>query len=74
MGPINYIVSGGPLGLYAQHLIFFITYEWAQKVRLFVSDRPFRFSLFVIKAGAYPSEALLRCFTLGRRLGPYSQQ
>jgi hypothetical protein len=27
---------------YSQHLIFFVTYEWAQLVSVFVLDKPFQ--------------------------------
>jgi hypothetical protein len=34
-----------PWGLYSQHFIFFITYEQAQKVRVFVLGKPFQLNV-----------------------------
>jgi hypothetical protein len=31
-----------PPGQYSQHLIFFVTYKWAQKARAFVPSKPFK--------------------------------
>ncbi len=46
-----------------------IIYECLQKARVFVPGRPFQPSLmFVVKAGAYLSEAPLRCSILSRLL------
>jgi len=44
-------------GPFSQHLIFFVTCEWAQQARVFVPGKPYQQSLmFVGKAGAFPSE------------------
>jgi hypothetical protein len=53
------------LGPNSQHLIFFVTYEWAQLANAFVPGRPCQPSLiFASKATAYPCEATFRCSTL----------
>ncbi len=31
-----------PQGLYTQNFIFFVTYEWAKKARVFANDNPFQ--------------------------------
>jgi hypothetical protein len=63
MFTISCIIIVGP---YSQHFIFIVTYEWAQKAKVFVHVRPFQPSLmFASRAGAYPSEAPFTGSTLG---------
>jgi len=35
----------GPREMYSQHSIVFVTYEWAQQVRVFVPGKPFQPSI-----------------------------
>ncbi len=51
----------------SKHFIFFVTYKWAKKARVFVADRLFHPSLmFVVKAtGAYPSVEHRKGYTNG---------
>ncbi len=53
-----------------QHFIFFVTFEWAQKARVFVPGKPFESILmFASKARVYPSEASFGCYTLRKASG-----
>ncbi len=49
--------------------LVFPAYIEAQQARVLVPSKPFRCSLIFAKAEAYPSEAPLRCSTLGHALG-----
>jgi hypothetical protein len=41
-------------GLSSKHFIFFVTYKWANKARVFVTGMPYKLSImFARNAGAY---------------------
>jgi hypothetical protein len=41
----------GYKGPYSKHFIFFVTYEWAQQVRVFVLDKSFQTSVTLYLTG-----------------------
>ncbi len=39
---VTAVAGGLLLGLYSQHFIFYLTYEWAKRAGVFVPDKPFQ--------------------------------
>ncbi len=63
------------LGLYSQHLSFFETFKWAQKVRVFVPEKPFWPITMQHPSMLGPFVSYVENDALGIwLLGPYSQQ